>query len=218
MAINSFGQGVAPSAVPLPVTTASATTSATTTDVTVTWTADTKGAVATAYSVTGVASGGVTTTSITSATSVLLSKQSGGRAYTFTVTAQNAYGNSSTVSPAAVTPPFVYREALVATTTANYTIPTGYSKMAAIVYGGAGNGQGSQYYDSTGGKGGGGASACAFPPSHLHWLTGWLEGFSTFFVCKPSLFLRTCVRAPPPRPALARRARLHPPADRRGGA
>jgi len=162
MAINSFGQGVAPSAVPLPVTTASATTSATTTDVTVTWTPDTKGAVATAYSVTGVASSGVTTTAITSATSVVLSKQSGGRAYTFTVTASNAYGNSSTVSPAAVTPPFVYREALVATTTANYTIPTGYSKMAAIVYGGAGNGQGSQYYDSTGGKGGGGASACAF--------------------------------------------------------
>jgi hypothetical protein len=163
MAINSFGQGVAPSAVPNSPTTATATTSATTTDVTVTWTPDTTGAVPTAYVVTGTASSGVTTTVTTNATSVILANQSGGRAYTFTVRSQNAYGNApSARSTSAVTPPFVYKEALVATTTANYTIPTGYSKMAAIVYGGAGNGVGTTGYQTDGGKGGGGAGAVAF--------------------------------------------------------
>jgi hypothetical protein len=163
MAINSFSQGVTPSALPLPVTTASATTSATTTDVTVSWTPDSKGSVPTTYSIIGTATAGVTTTASTTSTSVTISKQSAGKAYSFAVTAQNRFGNSATAtSSSAVTPPYVYKEAITATSTVNYTIPTGYSKMAAIVYGGAGNGQGSQYYDSTGGKGGGGASACAF--------------------------------------------------------
>jgi len=161
MAINSFSQNVTPSAVPNAPTTATATTSATTTDVTVTWTPDTKGAVPTAYVVTGTASSGVTTTATVGATSVIVAKQSGGRAYTFSVTAQNAYGSAlSTVSASAVTPPYVYQEALVATTTTNYTIPTGYSKMAAVLYGGGGNGAYSP--DTAGGKGGGGAGAVAF--------------------------------------------------------
>lgn len=164
MAVNNFSQGVTPSAVPLPVTTATATTSATTTDVTVTWTADTKGAVPTAYTVTGTASGGFTTTATTTATSVTLTRQNGGRAYTFAVASQNRFG-SSTANAAPVTPPFVYKEALTATSSTTYTIPTGYSKMAAIVYGGGGNGQvasGNSGANSGGGKGGGGAGAVAF--------------------------------------------------------
>jgi hypothetical protein len=164
MAIGNLGQGVTSSSVPLPVTTASATTSATTTDVTVTWTPDTKGAVPTAYTVTGTASGGFTTTATTTATSVTLSRQNGGRAYTFAVASQNRFG-SSTANASAVTPPFVYKEAITATSTVNYTIPTGYSKMAAIVYGGGGNGQaasGNSGANSGGGKGGAGAGAVAF--------------------------------------------------------
>jgi len=160
MAINSFSQGVTPSAVPLPVTTATATTSATTTDVTVTWTPDTKGAVPTAYTVTGTASGGFTTTATTTATSVTMSRQNGGRAYTFAVASQNRFG-SSTANASAVTPPFVYQEALTATATTTYTIPTGYSKMAAILYGGGGNGV-SGTSGVVGGKGGGGGGAVAF--------------------------------------------------------
>jgi hypothetical protein len=160
MAINSFSQGVTPSAVPLPVTTATATTSATTTDVTVTWTPDTKGAVPTAYTVIGTASGGFTTTATTTATSVTMSRQNGGRSYTFAIASQNRFG-SSTANASAVTPPFVYQEAITATTTVNYTIPTGYSKMAAVVYGGGGNGV-SGTTGVVGGKGGGGAGAVAF--------------------------------------------------------
>jgi hypothetical protein len=165
MAINSFSQGVTPSAIPLPVTTASATTSATTTDITVTWTADTKGAVPTAYTVTGTATGGFTTTATTSSTTATLTKQNGGRAYTFAVVAQNKFGNAAARNSSPVTPPFVYREAITATSTVNYTIPTGLSKMAAIVYGGGGNGspQALGFTNSVlPGKGGGGASAVEF--------------------------------------------------------
>ena len=166
MAINSFSQGVTPSALPLPVTTASATTSATTTDITVSWTPDSKGSVPTTYSVVGTATSGVTTNASTTSTSVTVSKQSGGRAYSFAVTAQNRFGNSATAtSSSAVTPPFVYKEAITTTSTVNYTIPTGYSKMAAIVYGGGGNGSaGITGEQSSGypGKGGGGAGAVAF--------------------------------------------------------
>lgn len=166
MAIGNFSQGVTSSSVPLPVTTASATTSATTTDITVTWTADTKGAVPTTYSITGTASGGFTTSASTTATSVTVSRQNGGRAYSFAVTSQNRFGNAlSATSSSAVTPPFVYREGLTATSTTTYTIPTGHSKMAAIVYGGGGNGTASYTAGNTTGfpgKGGGGAGAVAF--------------------------------------------------------
>lgn len=164
MAIGNFSQGITASAVPLAPTTATATTSATTTDVTVTWTPDTKGAIPTAYTVTGTASGGFTTTATTTATSVTMSRQNGGRAYTFAVAAQNRFGSTS-INTSAVTPPFVYREAITATASTTYTIPTGCSKMAAIVYGGGGNGttaSGNSGANSGGGKGGGGAGAVAF--------------------------------------------------------
>jgi hypothetical protein len=163
MAVNSFSQGAVRSAVPLPVTTATATTSATTTDVTVTWTPDTKGAVPSVYTVTGTATGGFTTFATTTATSVTMVRQNGGRAYTFAVASQNEYGSST--ANASATPPFVYQEALTAINTQNYTIPTGYSKMAAIVYGGGGNGTTTSLNSgagSNGGKGGAGAGAVAF--------------------------------------------------------
>ena len=158
MAINTFAQNNPSAAVPLPPTTASATT----TDVTVTWTADTKGALPTTYLVTGTASNGVTTTATTSGTSVTMFGQNGSRAYTFSVTSQNLSGNSLTsTSTSAVTPPLVYKQGLFARASQTYTIPTGTTYMAAILYGGAGNG-GAGVVSGASGKGGGGAGAVAF--------------------------------------------------------
>ena len=175
MAINKLStDAIEPRITPLAPTTAAAATSATTTDVTVTWTANTSGTIPTAYQIVGTATSGVTITQEVAGnrTSATMFGADSDKAYTFAVKSKNKDGLSSTSRNAsAVTPPIVYKLALTATSTKNFTVPAGYSKMAAVVYGGGGNGSA-----TTPGKGGGGAGAVVFQdyaitPTQVYTLT-----------------------------------------------
>ena len=148
MAQGFLAQGSTPVtsvARPTEPTIGTATTSANTTDAVLTFTPSVYGAAATSYVITktSATTGAVTgTTQTTTASPVTVTGLSGTSSYTFTVRPQNAngLGSRSSGSTAAVTTPTVYSLALTATNTQSYSIPTGYTRMAAFVIGGGGAG------------------------------------------------------------------------------
>jgi hypothetical protein len=129
------------------------------------------GSTITSYTVASSPSISLTTSGTTSPLTVTGSFADG-VSYTFTVAATNSFGTSLySSSSTAVTPSPTYTLLTTATSTQNYTWPSGYSKLRAVVVGGGGGGAGgsgggnvstNQIYGGQGGGGGGGGGVVHF--------------------------------------------------------
>jgi len=120
--------------------------------------------------------GSITGTS--TASPITVSGLTNGTAYTFTVKATTSYGVSSDNSAASnsVTPAAAYALLQTFTSSGNFTVPSGITKIAVVLTGGGGSGglasagvrntqRGGNYY-VFGGQGGGGAKSSYFGGFH----------------------------------------------------
>jgi hypothetical protein len=115
----------------------------------------------TSYTVTS-SPGGLTGTG--SSSPITVTGLSAGTAYTFTVTASHANGQSAASSSSnSVTPVSVYALSQTFNSSGTYTVPSGITKLAVFGWGGGGGGSiGGSAADGHGGSGGAGGGGVAF--------------------------------------------------------
>lgn len=148
-------------------TTPGVTATTSETSISATVTPSSLGPVATSYTYTATpVSTGLSTSVTTSATSLTITDGlTGNASYTFNVQAANYNGASGTTISNSVVFPSLYQLLVTANSTQNYTIPSGYTKMAVVAVGAGGtgnNGENGAYSNSNffgGGAGGNGGGS-----------------------------------------------------------
>lgn len=140
---------------PTEPSTATTTASTNSAQATINYTPAVVGPTATSYVITGTSSAGTITETSTSNSTYTTNTAAGGYTWSFSIAAQNANGSSgrsTDAGTAAITA--YYAERLTTNASTTYTIPTGATKLAAIVISGSGSGgtPGQSYTGGTGGR------------------------------------------------------------------